>query len=77
MQVLYNSTRIDWVGDRYPVVSTKDAKRRNRAKGGSLSNASINGCQTCPRQWQRFLSYGDDKEKLINFLAIAKIYCGS
>ena len=29
-----NSTRIDFVGDRYPVVSRKDAEHRKRAKGG-------------------------------------------
>ena len=63
-----NSTRIDFVGDRYPVVSIKNAERRKRAKGGSLSIASIKGCQTCPRQWQRVLSDSYNKEKLISFL---------
>ena len=29
-----NSTRIDFVGDRYPVVSIKDAEHRKGAKGG-------------------------------------------
>ena len=43
-----NSTRIDFVGDRYPVVSIKNAERRKRAKGGSLSISSIIGCQICP-----------------------------
>ena len=63
-----NSTRTDFVGDRYPVVSIKNAERRKRAKGGSLSIASIKGCQTCPRQWQRVLSDSYNKEKLISFL---------
>ena len=63
-----NSTRIDFVGDRYPVVSIKNAERRRQAKGGCLSIANIEGCQTCPRQWQRFLSDGNNKEKLISFL---------
>ena len=73
-----NSTRIDFVGDRYPVVSIKNAERRKRAKGGSLSIASIKGCQTCPRQWRGFLSDGNNKEKLISFfgqrMGISKIF---
>ena len=69
LNVLLNSTKIDLVDDRYPIVSIKDAERRKRAKGRSLSIASISGCQTCPRQWRRFLSDGDNKEKLISFLA--------
>ena len=64
-----NFTKIDLVGDRYPIVSIKNAVRRKRAKDGSLSTASINGCQTYSRQWRRFLSDGDNKEKLISFLA--------
>ena len=52
-----------------PVVSIKNVERRKRAKGGSLSTESINGCQTCPTQWRRILSDGDNKEKLISFLA--------
>ena len=64
-----NSTRIDFVGDTYPVVSIKNVERRKRAKGGSLSTESINGCQTCPTQWRRILSDGDNKEKLNSFLA--------
>ena len=58
-----NSIRIDFVGDRYPVVSIKNADCQRQAKGGSLSIASINGSQTCPRQWRKFVSV-----KLITFM---------
>ena len=62
-----NSTRIEFLGDRYQAVSIKNTAPRKRVKGGSLSVASNNGCQTCPRQWRKFLSDGDNKEKLISF----------
>ena len=45
-----NVARIDFVGDRYPLVSIKNAERQKRAKGGSLTIANVNGGQKCPKQ---------------------------
>ena len=38
-----NSERVDFVSDRYPVVSTKNAERINRAASGTQSVTILNG----------------------------------
>ena len=46
-----NSERVDFVSDRYPVVSTKNAERINPAASGTQSVTILNGNQKVPRQW--------------------------
>ncbi len=48
-----NSERVDFVSDRYPVVSTKNAERLNRAASGTQSVTILNGNQKVPRQWKK------------------------
>ena len=61
--------RIDFVCDKYPIVSIKNAERSQRAKGGTLIVKIITGKQKVPRQWKKFLSVGENKGKFSNFLA--------
>lgn len=56
-----NSERVDFVSDRYPVVSTKNAERLNRATSGTQSVTILNGNQKVPRQWKKFLNVSQNK----------------
>ena len=62
-----NSERVDFVSDRYPVVSTKNTERINRAASGTKSVMILNGNQKVPRQW-KFLNVDQNKEQLVAFL---------
>ena len=65
----YNkSERVDFVSDRYPIVSTKNAERLHRASSGTQSVTILNGNQKVPKQWKKFLNLGRNKEELIDFL---------
>ena len=63
-----NSERVDFVSDRYSVVSTKNAERINRVASGTQSVTILNGNQKVPHQWKKFLNVGQNKEQLIAFL---------
>lgn len=62
------SSRIDFVSDRYPPLSTKNAERLNRAVLGTQAVAILGGIQRVPKQWKKFLNLGSNKEGLIEFL---------
>ena len=66
---VYNkSARIDFVTDRYPTVSTKNAERLNRAAAGTYAVSILSEQQKVPKQWKKFLSMGSNKEGLVDFL---------
>ena len=64
----YNSERLDFVADRYPVVSIKTAERQRRAEKGIQKVHIFGKNQNVPKQWKKFLSCGKNKESLISFL---------
>ena len=64
----YNSTQLDFVTERYPLLSIKNAERQRRAEKG-VQKVHIFGKDQCvPKQWKKFLSCGENKESLIFFL---------
>uniref|UniRef100_UPI00358DF722 uncharacterized protein n=1 Tax=Myxine glutinosa TaxID=7769 RepID=UPI00358DF722 len=60
------SSEIHFVTDTYRKVSIKNAEREKRAARGSQV-MQIYG-QSLPQQWKKFLSNGDNKESLIEYL---------
>ena len=65
-----NCSRVDFVTDRYPVVSIKNTERTKRAGMGSQIMQVYSEEQKTPRQFKKFLSNGLNKECLINFFFI-------
>ena len=63
-----NAVRFDFVVDQYPTISIKNAERGKRASKGTLQVKITQGSQKCPRQWQKFLSLGENKTQLAHFL---------
>lgn len=61
-----NSKEIHFVTDTYRQMSIKNDERAKRAAGGSQVTR-IHG-QTLPLQWEKFLSNGENKESLIEYL---------
>ncbi len=64
-----DATRIDFVGDQYPVISIKNAERSRRSQDGQIVVEIRSSQQRCPRQWKKFLSSGKNKTCLLQFLA--------
>ena len=64
----WNSTRLDFVSDRYPEISIKNAERTRRAVQGAQKVHILNKDQCVPKQWKKYLSCGKNKESLIEFL---------
>ena len=60
--------RIDFLSDRYPRISTKNAERQKRASSGVQAISILSDKQRVPRQWKKFLGVGSNKESLIRFL---------
>ena len=66
---VYNkSRRVDFVTDRYPAVSIKNAERLHRAASGTYTVSILGDQQKVPKQWKKFLSVGSNKERLVQFL---------
>ena len=65
----FNSTRVDFIGDRYPDVSIKGAERKKRAVGDGPVFAIVSESQKVPSDWKKFLSVGKNKEHLLSFLS--------
>ena len=59
-------SRVDFVID--PSVSIKDAERSKRASTGVIVSHIINASQRCPKQWKKYLSSGNNKSALLDFL---------
>ena len=64
----YNSTRLDFVADRYPALSIKNTERQRRADKGVQKVHIFGKDQNVPKQWKKFLSCGENKESLVVFL---------
>lgn len=62
------ATRIDFVTDRYLETSIKNAERSRRGSHGSLKVKITGPGQKCPKQWKKFLSSGENKTSLTEFL---------
>ena len=63
-----NSSRVDFVGDRYPQQSIKDLEREKHSEGGTYLTKIYGTQQQIPRQWKKILSAGRNKEELLKFL---------
>ena len=60
--------RVDFVSDTYPKVSIKDIEREKRSMSG-VTRIRIGGAtQKVPRQFKKFLSLGENKKALIEFI---------
>ena len=62
-------TRIDFIADTYCNISIKNTERSSRAAGGSVRQHVTGPDQHLPRQFNKFLAVGANKEELIAFLA--------
>ena len=58
----------DYVGERYPKVSTKNTERDKRSSSGQLTVNITSSQQLCLRQWKKFMLIGSNKEGLMQFL---------
>ena len=57
----WNAVRLDFVVDRYPTLSIKNAERAKRATQGVQRVHIYSKDQNIPKQWKKFLSCGDNK----------------
>ncbi len=64
----WNCKRLDFVADRYPVLSIKNTERGRRAEKGVQRVHIFGKDQNVPKQWKKFLSCGDNKESLVAFI---------
>ena len=64
----WKAVRLDFVSDRYPSLSIKNAERAKRAAQGVQRVHIYNKDQNVPKQWKKYLSCGDNKESLAAFL---------
>lgn len=65
---VYNTARVDFVGNRYLDVLIKGIERQRRA-AGKTERLEIYSCQQkLPTQWKKFLNCGVNKETLLKFL---------
>jgi hypothetical protein len=64
----WGASRIDFVADRYPQQSIKNAERSKRATQGVQKIHILRKEQNLPKQWKKYLSDGENKESLVAFL---------
>ena len=64
----YNSTRLDFVVDRYPLLNVKNKERQRRGEKGVQKVHIFGKDQSVLKQWKMFLSCGKNKESLLSFL---------
>lgn len=60
--------RIDFITDRYPEVSRKNLEMEKRSNEGVVKIKIIGSSQKCPKQWKKYLSSGENKSELAQFL---------
>lgn len=67
----YHSSRVDFVGDRYFDMTIKGGERARRSGGANVTQLLTITSKDVkvPKQWKMFLSSGQNKEGLIQFLA--------
>ena len=68
MNVTRYAPRVDVIFDRYPEISIKNTERNQRAQAGSVRIQITGGNQHTPKQWKKFLTDGQNKEGLVDFL---------
>ena len=59
---------VDFVSDTYPPVSIKNIEREKRSVSGVTRITIGSATQKVPRQFEKFLSSGENKEALIEFI---------
>lgn len=64
----FKSKRVDFVSDRYPEKSLKSEERHKRASSGQQVVKIFSKDQKVPIQWKKYMSVGQNKEELIDFL---------
>ena len=64
----FNASRVDFVNDRYPEQSIKNAEREKRASQGECSVRVYAKDQKVFKPWKKFLSNGKNKGNLVAFL---------
>ena len=64
----YNSTRLDFVVDRYSLLSVKNKERQRRGEKGVQKVYIFGKHRSVPKQWKKFSSCGKNKESLLSFL---------
>ena len=67
----HSCTKVDFVADRYPDMSIKNAEREKRKeKQASVIRLKVDrGSTKTPKQFKKFLSVGKNKENLIEFFS--------
>ena len=65
----FGAKRLDFVGDRYPEECIKSAERKKRYTQPWPTISILNPNQKVPTQWKMYLSVGENKERLLSFLA--------
>lgn len=65
----FGAKRLDFVGDRYPEECIKNAERKKRYVQPWQTISILNSNQAVPSQWKMYLSVGENKERLLSFLA--------
>ena len=63
-----NTSRIDFVCDQYIIPSIKDSERECRGTTGSVRVQIGFAHQKCPKQWNKYLQTGENKNELVQFL---------
>ena len=57
----WNATRLDFVADRYPEISIKNAERTRRAAQGVQRVHILNKDRCVPKQWKKYMSCGKNR----------------
>lgn len=63
-----NATRVDFVCDTYPSISIKNIEREKRSSVGVTRIRIGSANQRVPRQFKKFLSLGENKMSLVEFI---------
>ena len=64
----FHAARVDFVSDRYHEVSVKRVERNKRAVSDATQIRIGGPSQKVPRQFKTFLSLGENKESLVEFI---------
>ena len=64
----FKSGRVDFVSDRYPEKSMKSEERYKQAASGQQLVKIVKKDQKVPIQWKKYMSVGQNKEELIDFV---------
>ena len=62
-----NASRIHYITDQYPKISTKNTECHKRGRGGELVVNISSPEQFCPWQWKKFMANRRNKTNLMNF----------